>query len=515
MNQTKPILIVGATGYVGGRLVPQLLDAGYRVRAMDRSLAKLEGRPWGSHPQVELIEGNVLDLESLRNAVKGCAAGYYLVHSMNPNSKDFAQTDRAAAENMVSAAAAAGLERLIYLGGLGRADDPNLSEHLKSRHEVARIFQTGPVPATVLRAAMILGSGSASFEMLRYLSDRLPVMITPRWVNTLCQPIAIRNVLHYLQGCLEHEETIGGTFDIGGADVISYRRLIETYVEEARLPKRRIIPVPFFSPHLSSYWVHLITPIPASLARPLTEGLGNRAVCLENRIQAIIPQPLLSCRESIRMALEEVQQGRVETCWSDAGSCQPPEWTHCGDAPYAGGTIMKCGYRVRLQASPEEVWEPIVRIGGLTGYYFGDALWLLRGWIDRLAGGVGLVRGRRDNKDLYAGDALDFWRVLEIVPRQRLYLLAEMKMPGEATLEFSLQSSAPGTVELQAVSRFLPKGLGGILYWYVLFPFHEWLFFGMLRSIAEAVGKPMVSKPERFTPALSDACAIHQSMPEN
>lgn len=511
--RSEPVLVTGATGYVGGRLIPKLLDSGYRVRAMGRSTAKLECRPWARHPSAEVVKGDVLDPESLKKAAEGCWAMFYLVHSMNPQQANFAETDRIAAQNMAAAAAAAGLERIIYLGGLGEATDPSLSKHLRSRLEVADILRSGPVPVTFLRAAMILGSGSASFEILRYLVDRLPVMITPRWVRTPCQPIAIRNVLNYLQGCLEHEETAGQTFDIGGPDVLTYRDLIRIYAEEAHLPKRRIIPVPVLTPRLSAHWIHFVTPVPASIAIPLTEGLRNAVICKDNRIRSIIPQQLLSCRETIRMALERIQQERVETCWSDAGALIPPEWTYCGDARYAGGTILECGHRIRLQTSQEEVWHTVSRIGGETGWYFGDLLWRLRGGIDRLIGGIGSRRGRRHPSQLYVGDAVDFWRVLEVDPPHRLLLLAEMKVPGEALLDFRITPVEDGQTELQQLSRFLPKGLWGILYWYALYPFHEKVFAGMLRAMAESMNKTITRGPERFTPKLREACLLPSQKP--
>ncbi len=315
--KAKPVLVTGATGYVGGRLVPQLLNAGYRVRALGRSVAKLQGRPWGSHPLVELAKGDVLDYDSLAQAAQGCGAAFYLVHSMLADPRSYSDTDRRAARNMVQAAAAAGLDRIIYLGGLGGASDPHLSEHLRSRYEVARILQSGPVPATFLRAAMILGSGSASFEIMRYLVDRLPVMITPRWVHNPVQPIAITNVLNYLQGCLEHDEVKGQTFDIGGPDILTYRQLFDIYAEEAGLRRRLIIPVPVLTPKLSSYWIHLVTPVPAAIAQPLALGLRNPVICQENRIRDIIPQELLTCRETIRRALQKVRSS--SRAWTPAG----------------------------------------------------------------------------------------------------------------------------------------------------------------------------------------------------
>jgi uncharacterized protein YbjT (DUF2867 family) len=499
----KPVLVTGSTGYVGGRLVPKLLHSGYRVRALGRSLAKLRARPWAGHPLVELAQGDVLDYKSLQEAAVGCRAAFYLVHSMVADPKGFTETDRTAAQNMVKAAAESSLEQIIYLGGLGITEDPHLSKHLRSRLEVAEILQSGPVPTTFLRAAMILGAGSASFEILRYLVDRLPIMVTPRWVLNPVQPIAIRNVLNYLQGCLEHEETRGQTFDIGGPEVLTYRQLFDIYAEEAHLRRRLIIPVPVLTPTLSSYWIHLVTPVPASIAKPLAEGLSNPVVCRENRIRAIIPQELLDCRQTIRLALQRVQQQQIDTCWMDAGGTVPPEWTTCGDTGYAGGTVLECGYSIQIQATPEEIWQPITKMGGDTGYYFGNSLWRLRGWLDRLLGGIGFRGGRRHPVELRVGDALDFWRVLEVEPPHRLLLLAEMKLPGEAVLEFHLTPQEDGKVELKQIARFLPRGLAGLAYWYSLIPLHHWVYRGMLQAIAAAVGKPVVKEPEpcgRATP---------------
>ena len=420
----------------------------------------------------------------------------------------FAEADRRAARNMVAAAEAAELTRMIYLGGLAEAKEEGLSKHLKSRIEVAEILQSGSVPTTDLRAPMILGSGSASFEILRYLVERLPAMITPRWVRSLNQPIAIRDVIAYLVGCLEHEHTIGETYDIGGPDVLTYRDLLEIYAEEAGLRKRLIIPVPVLTPTLSAYWIRFVSPVPTSIALPLTEGLTSDAVCTENRIQRIIPRKLLNCREAIRLALNRLKQEQVDTCWMDAGELTEPEWAHCGDAEWAGGTLMHCGYRSQLKAESEDIWRSVSKIGGKTGWYYLDILWRLRGIMDRIVGGVGLRRGRRHPTDLMVGDALDFWRVLEVKAPERLVLLAEMKTPGEAMLEFQITPMGNNRAELQMFSSFLPRGLGGILYWYVLYPFHEWIFYGMLKSIAKSIGKPIVDGPRRFTPKLHTTCRI-------
>ena len=502
----EPVLVSGATGYVGGRLVPRLLDSGYRVRVLGRSLSKLESRPWAGHRRLEMAQADFLDYASLEKAAEGCWAAFYLVHSMNPRHKDFATADRNAAQNMARAASRAGMERIIYLGGLG-IEGKTLSKHLRSRTEVARILQTG-VPTTYLRAAMILGSGSASFEMMRYLAERLPVMITPRWVQNPVQPIAIRNVLGYLKGCLEHDETIGGTFDIGGPDILTYKRLMEIYAEVAGLRKRWIIPVPVLTPRLSSYWVHLVTPVPSHIARPLAEGLRSPVVCQEDRIRSIIPQHLQDCRETIRLALGMVKEKCVETCWADAGPIPYPEWAQCGDAPYAGGTVMESGYRVVLGATPDEVWESIATIGGRRGWYSSRFLWAFRGLIDRLVSGMGLRRGRPDPVRLRPGDPVDFFRVLEVREAERLSLISEMKLPGEATLEFRLYSLPEGGTELQQLSRFLPKGVGGLVYWYLLYPVRQYVFKGMLRGIARSVGNRILDGPDRFAPRLPHVCRI-------
>ncbi len=508
MNQQAPVLVTGATGYVGGRLVPRLLAAGMRVRAMGRSLEKLACRPWAGAQGVELVQGDLSDPESVYNAAMGCRAAFYLVHSMIAQKKRFAAMDRRSAHIMKDAAEKAGLEQIIYLGGLGDIRHPNLSPHLTSRHEVADILQSGSVPTTVLRAAMILGSGSASFEILRYLVERLPIMITPRWVSSPTQPIAIGDVLHYLVSCLQHDQTMGKTFDIGGPDVLTYKDLIRIYAQEARLPRRRIIPVPLLTPRLSAKWIHLVTPIPASIALPLTEGLSVPTICNENRIRQIIPLNLISCRQAIRSALSRVLEEQVETCWTDAGRIHAPEWLACGDAEYAGGTILSCAYRMLLDAPADAVWKPVGMIGGTSGYYFADWLWELRGAIDRLMGGVGLNRGRRHASQLLVGDALDFWRVLRIEPNQRLTLLAEMKTPGDAVLDVQVQALNSGQSELRLISRFLPRGLGGLIYWYALYPFHMWLFRGMLRSIAHKIGSSRSGRVQRMDAKAVQSCAL-------
>lgn len=489
----KPVLVVGATGYVGVRLVAHLRKKGVRVRAAGRSPEKMKAFPWAMDPGVEMVHADVLDPETLGRACEGCSAAFYLVHSMGSHRGDFSRADREAAANMARAAEEAQLSRIIYLGGLGE-DGPGLSEHLRSRDEVGRILQSGNVPATVLRAAMIIGSGSASFEILRYLVDRLPVMITPRWVDTECQPIAIRNVLDYLSGCLDAPETAGGTFDIGGPEIVTYRRLMRIYAEEATLPRRLIFSVPVLTPRLSSYWIHLITPMPAALARPLAEGLSNRVVCRDDRIHSLVPQELHDCRLAIRLSLAHSRRDIVEPAEGPAD--RPPESTFPGDAEWSGGTVFGDRRRVVLEATPQEAWEPVGRIGGETGWYYADWLWRLRGFVDRLAGGVGMRKGREEGPVLRPGDPVDFWRVRSVSPGEHLVLVAEMALPGCAVLVFRIRRVDPETVMLEQGSYFVPKGLGGMLYWAAVSPLHRLIFRGMLLAIASRTGKPVVRGPE-------------------
>lgn len=495
MTENGVILVTGATGYVGARLVTRLLAKGYRVRASGRSLARLRNRPWANHPCVELFPADMIDAASIAKACEGCAAAFHLVHSMMPGEGDFEERDREAARNMARAAGEAGLSRLIYLGGLGEVN-PALSRHLRSRAEVAEILSAGKTPVTILRAAMILGAGSASFEILRYLVDRLPVMITPKWVSIECQPIGIRNVLDYLVGSLETPATTGATFDIGGPEVLTYRELIRIYASEAGLPPRLVIPVPVLTPRLSSYWIHLVTPVHAEVARPLAEGLSSRVVCRDTRIRDLIPVVLSTCREAIHAALGPRNFRFLE-------DDLPPGWVpwetyrYPGDPPWAGGTFYRDIRRLSVRATPAEVWEQIESLGGKNGWYTLDWLWSLRGLLDRLCGGIGMRRGNRKGGSLSRGDEVDFWRVASVTPLREVRLLAEMKLPGEGLLAFRLRETDPGTTQLTQTAQFLPRGLGGMAYWALVAPFHRLVFPGLIREIARRTGRPIVSGPER------------------
>lgn len=494
------VLVTGATGYVGGRLVPRLLESGHTVRAAARSLDKLYARSWSSHERCVPVRADVFDPESLDAALQGCDAAYYLIHSMSSAGGDFAERDRAAANNFLAAATDADVPRIIYLGGLGD-DSPDLSHHLRSRAEVGRILQSGAPQTTCLRAAVILGSGSISFEIIRYLVDRLPIMITPRWVDTPCQPIAISDVLGYLEGCLDQPETAGLTLDIGGPDQLTYRELFHIYAEEAGLRRRIILPVPVLTPRLSTHWVNLVTPVPRALVRPLIEGLRNEVICKDERILQLVPMARTTCRQALRSALNKVAMHAVETCCHDAGEACAPEWTACHDAEFAGGTVLSSNYTVRLDGSPEQVWPVVARLGGENGWYFGNRLWALRGFADKLIGGPGLRRGRRHPVKIRPGDALDFWRVLQVHAPERLLLLAEMKLPGEALLDIRLRPIPRGNgdqavTDLEMRARFLPRGLAGQAYWWAMYPFHALIFKNMLRNMALAADVPVLSGPD-------------------
>lgn len=483
------VLVTGASGYVGGRLVPELLDAGYGVRCLARTPAKLADRAWVD--DVEVVEGDVLDPASLAPALDGVAAAYYLVHSMDGRG-DFMQRDAQAARSFREAAAVAGVQRIVYLGGLGRGDD--LSPHLASRQEVGRLLAAGPVPVTELRAAIVIGSGSASFEMLRHLVDVLPVMITPRWVETRSQPIAIRDVLFYLVAVLEHPETAGRVLELGGPDVVTYREMLEAYAEEARLPRRLIQPVPVLTPKLSSLWIGLVTPLPTGLAKPLVESLTAEVTVVDDTLQQLVPHTCLPLRTALRLALRRVQDLDVVTSWADADL--PPEGPasprdrlaepHPDDPAWSGGTLL-VDHRVVVTPAPAEaVFAELDALGGDHGYHTAGLLWDIRGILDVAVGGVGTRRGRLLPDRLEVGDPVDFWRVEAREPPRLLRLRAEMRTPGKAWLEFEVRPADGGGSELHQRARFHPHGLSGRLYWYAMVPFHKVMFPHMAHGIAEA-----------------------------
>ncbi len=494
VSETVPstVLVTGATGYIGGRLAPRLVERGYRVRCLARSAAKLRARPWAAvgDARVEVVEGDAGDEAVLESAMRGCVAAYYLVHSMDVAGPAYRRRDMMLAEAFGRAAARAGVGRIIYLGGLGETG-AGLSEHLSSRREVEAALRGGgggvgeAVPVTVLRAAMIIGSGSASFEILRYLVERLPIMITPRWVSTQSQPIAVRDVMHYLIAALENPATTGRTLDIGGPEVRTYLEIMREMASALRLRRRWVIPVPVLTPRLSSLWIHLVTPLHASIARPLAEGLKNRVVCRDDEAERLMPhapgRERLTIRGAMDAAVLKMQAGGAETSWSDAGVMP-------GDPSWAGGTEFVDRRESLTSAAPDAVWRSVCALGGERGYYAADWLWRLRGVMDRVIGGPGLRRGRRSPGELRLGDALDFWRVSTIEPPNRLVLTAEMKLPGVATLGFDVEPSASegGGTRLVMTARFRPRGLLGIAYWYSVLPLHGVVFSGMMRGMIRA-----------------------------
>ena len=491
---TKPILITGATGYIGGRLVPQLLERGYRVRCLARDVRKLSGRGWDEDPRVEIVRGDVLDPESVRSAMQGCHAAFYMVHSMMAGEKTFESTDRVAANNFAKGAEAEGLEQIIYLGGLGRKAE-KLSPHLESRHEVGDVLREGKVPVTELRAAMIVGSGSASFEMLRSLVSKLPVMICPRWVEVRTQPIAIRDVLAYLIGCLETPATLGHVFDIGGPDVLTYHDMMMRFAAILGY-KRWVIVVPVLTPRLSAYWVNLMTPVNAAMAFALIESLQYETLCEEGKIHDLVPIPRTGFDDACRWALEKVNQNAVETRWTNASLPHKVE-----RVPLPVLTPENCPIR-NQQRFPAAVpalalFDKVRRVGGRVGWYYGDFLWKIRGWMDRAIGGVGLRRGRRDPVSVRIGDAIDFWRVEDVVPGRRLLLHAEMLVPGDAWLEFRVEPIDDTHSELIQTAYFRPSPFWGRAYWYACFPLHLFVFQGMALGIVHAAETE--NKPEPAT----------------
>jgi uncharacterized protein YbjT (DUF2867 family) len=476
----KRVFLTGSTGYIGGRLAPRLLEKGYIVRCLARSEAKLRARPWSTHEGIEVFEGQAGDEDHLVEGLRDCDAAFYLIHSMDASIGEYRAQDFALAKTFGRACARAGVKRIVYLGGLGEVGE-GLSKHLTSRREVEEALESSGVPITVLRAAMIIGSGSASFEILRYLVERLPIMITPRWVSTESQPIAIRDVLFYLVEVLSVPETIGKKIDIGGLDVMSYADIMREMALGLGLRRRLVIPVPILTPRLSSLWIHLVTPLHSSIARPLAEGLKNRVVCRDNQATLLMPHQCLPVSQAIRASLEVIQSGSVETSWSDAGVMP-------GDPSWAGGTVFVDRREATTIATPQDVWATVSSLGGDQGYRGADWLWRLRGILDRLVGGPGLRRGRRDAHDLRLGDSLDFWRVSAIDPPGKLELTAEMKLPGVATLTFEIVPKTEGSsaTKLIMTARFRPRGLFGIAYWYMVVPLHGIVFRKMLHGIVRA-----------------------------
>jgi len=488
-GQDHLILLTGATGYIGGRLLRVLEDRKVRLRCLARRPEFLRRRVSES---TEVVKGDVFDPESLQGALAGVDTAYYLVHSMG-SGRDFAREDRRAAENFAQAARDAGVRRIIYLGGLGSG--PGLSPHLASRQEVGRILRESGVPTIEFRASIIIGSDSLSFEMIRALVDRLPVMITPRWVRILAQPIAIEDVIAYLVEALDVEIDGSAIVEIGGADRVTYQGIMLEYARQRGL-KRLMIPVPVLTPGLSSLWLGLVTPLYARIGRALIDSIAHETVVTNDlaiRLFSIRPRGI---REAIERALGNEDQEIATTRWSDALSSR-------GDQPAWGGVRFGSrivdSHSIRVASPPPLAFRPISRIGGKTGWYYANWLWRLRGFLDLLVGGAGFRRGRRDPTSLLPGDTVDFWRVEAFEPNRLLRLFAEMKLPGRAWLQFEVEEDGQGSIIRQS-SIFDPVGLLGLLYWYGLYPLHSLVFAGMLRVIAEAATREARRGREHVTP---------------
>jgi uncharacterized protein YbjT (DUF2867 family) len=485
------VLVSGATGYIGGRLVPELLEAGFTVRCMARDPDRLRDYPWAG--RVETIKADVTRPATLPAAFEGVDTAYYLIHSLNTG-KDFERTEELSARAFADAARQAETSRIVYLGGMAPngVADAELSPHLRSRVRVGRILRASGVPTVELRAAVVIGSGSASFEMLRYLAERLPAMVTPRWVNTRIQPIAVRDVLRYLVGAATAPAGVvgaGRVLDIGGPDVLTYREMMQRYAELAGLPRRWILPVPVLTPSLSSHWVGAVTPVPASIARPLVESLRHEVVCRDHSVATVIPDPpegLIGFDEAVRLARTRVKEANVATRWSSASVPGAPSDPLPTDPDWAGGSLYQDDRTFDIPQSPERVWQAVESIGGETGWYSFPLAWAVRGWLDRLAGGIGLRRGRRDPHTLRLGDTLDWWRVEAIQHGQLLRLRAEMKLPGLGWLEMRVAPNGTGGTQFRQRALFYPRGLLGHVYWWSMTPFHAIIYRGMARNLANA-----------------------------
>lgn len=477
MTGSKPILVTGATGYVGGRLVPKLLEAGYRVRCLVRDPARLQGRSWLN--KVEVAGGDALSIKDLEAAMQGVSVAYYLIHGMQ-GGKINAERDLQVARNFAQAAENTRIKNIIYFGELV---DPtaNLSPYLRARHETGYLLRYGKVPVTEFRAGMIVGSGSVLFEMIRYLTEREPALICPAWYFSQAQPIAIRDVLSYLTSALKTPDCIGRVIEIGGPARLTYADMLLEYAQERNL-KRRLIRTPFYAPRLSAYWVHLVTPIHWRIVAPLIEGLRFNLVVRDGAAKKIFPHiKPIDFKTAAHLALGRIQKDKVETSWSDSLV------TVMGDfKPYQ--FIVEEGmfierHQVLLEFKPEDVFRAYTGIGGERGWLYMDWAWALRGWMDKVIGGVGLRRGRRHPDEIHAGEALDFWRVEVVIKNTRMRLRAEMKVPGKAWLEFESTQQAEKTL-FTATAYFAPHGISGFLYWYAMWPFHKFIFKGLTRGLA-------------------------------
>ena len=478
------ILLTGATGYIGRRLLPILLNDGHRVFCLVRDERRFDIDDLGDEAtqNLHIIECDLEKPATLDKLPLAIDAAYYMVHSLDTKDKGFGELENKTAENFICYAEKSKARQIIYLSGI--ANDKNLSEHLSSRKNVETILSSRDVPLTVLRAAIIIGSGGASFEIIRDLVEKLPVMVAPKWLHTKCQPIAIRNVLEYLNRVLLNPTTFGKAFDIGGPDILSYKEMLLGYARVRGL-RRWIISVPALSPRLSSLWLYFVTSTSYMLARNLVDSMRNEVVCQNTSIQDITPIELISYKEALQLAFVKINQNDIISSWKDAlyNKHFDQNFLNQSEVPVHGCLTDKRQYS--FQRDPVSVIQNIWEIGGDRGWYYGNFLWKIRGYLDKLVGGVGLRRGRRSPVDLKPGDALDFWRVLIAdKSNKRLLLYAEMKLPGEAWLEFCIKKKGNTNVLFQNAT-FRPLGLWGRIYWYAVLPFHGFIFRGMAKRIIE------------------------------
>ena len=489
-NSDRRVLLTGASGYVGGRLLPQLEALGGPVRCIARRPEFIEGRVG---PQTEVVEGDVLREETLGRALEGIHTAYYMIHAMaSAGDAAFEAQDRLGADNFARAARAAGVQRIVYLGGLGD-EESNLSPHLRSRHEVGRVLRASGVPVIEFRASVVIGSGSLSFEMLSALVERLPVMVTPKWVHVTAQPIAIADLLAYLLAALQLDTEESRTYEIGGADSVSYGELMQEYARQRGL-RRRMLSVPVLTPRLSSLWLGLVTPLYARVGRELIESICHETIVRDDRARRDFGFDPIGVQEAIANALANEDREFAQTRWSDAisaGGTDPGVFSNYGGA--RKGRRLVDSRQNELDVSPSQAFTAIRRIGGKTGWYAHDWLWKLRGFIDLLAGGVGLRRGRRDPDHLRIGDTVDWWRVENYEPGHSLRMRAEMKLPGRAWLEFEVTPADRGCTVRQTAT-FDPNGLLGLMYWYAIYPLHAAVFGGMVDGIAQAA-RQAAAKP--------------------
>lgn len=506
------VLLLGASGYIGGRLLPRLLQSGFSVRAAARHPEKLGCRPYADHPGLEIAQVDMLDTESLATAMNGCSTVLSLIHSGHSEPARRGGTDIRGMNSLQRAASRSGVTRILCLIGLSQSG-PQKAPAREDQAKDLALSKPGPVPVTCLRASVILGPGSAWFDIIRHLAQKR-MLPEPAWLRRLCRPIAVDDLLFALQTCLQAED--GGqeqTLDLCGPEETRVTDLVRLYAQTAGLKEPRILSVPGSWPRLSSWWLHLATPVPYGLARQLIRGLNPHAACPNEDADHLLPGRPHSCRQAIERALRDIDEVGVESCWSDAGTIQAPAWIagHGGKAK-GRNEVARASYRVVLSAEPQTVWPVVAELGGSSGWLFANRLWQLRGFLDRLVGGPGLQRGRRDVQSLRTGDALDFWRVWRVVENSRLTLLAEMKLPGQASLDFQLHDLGSGRTELRLIAEFLPRGLWGSAYWWALYPLHITMFPRLLRRIAAKAGSGCLSGPEPFSPSQEAAdCRISEN----